>query len=238
VKLVAVGDIHADAGKLFDVINKLVLKVDFDKTTFVFLGDYVDGGTSACTVIDALIDYQSSWPHWKFLMGNHEDMMLSALGVQLSLCRDGGIDYSGDYYLWYNQGGRETLDSYYRSSQLSGYERAISQDLDVIPKEHIKWLRGLELTYATDNHIFVHAGLNPKGSSTVYDMLWIRDQFIRSDLDFGKRVIFGHTHIGKQPLVLPNKIGIDTMHHGHGVLSALIIDEEKKEYELVQSYSE
>jgi serine/threonine protein phosphatase 1 len=41
------------------------------------------------------------------------------------------------------------------------------------------------------------------------DLLWIRDEFIYSDFDFGKRVIFGHTPF-REPLVQPNKIGIDT----------------------------
>ncbi|MBW2174568.1 MAG: serine/threonine protein phosphatase, partial [Deltaproteobacteria bacterium] len=43
----------------------------------------------------------------------------------------------------------------------------------------------------------------------VWDMLWVRDEFIYSDFDFGKRVIFGHTPFPK-PLVFDNKIGIDT----------------------------
>jgi serine/threonine protein phosphatase 1 len=40
-------------------------------------------------------------------------------------------------------------------------------------------------------------------------MLWIRDEFIASKFDFGKRVIFGHTPF-REPLVQSNKIGIDT----------------------------
>jgi serine/threonine protein phosphatase 1 len=43
----------------------------------------------------------------------------------------------------------------------------------------------------------------------VWDMLWIRDPFICSQYDFGKRVIFAHTPFRK-PLVMKNKIGIDT----------------------------
>ena len=40
-------------------------------------------------------------------------------------------------------------------------------------------------------------------------MQWIRQTFIDSDDDFGKRVVFGHTHFS-EPLVEDNKIGIDT----------------------------
>ena len=40
-------------------------------------------------------------------------------------------------------------------------------------------------------------------------MLWIRNDFIDSTYDFGKKVIFGHTPLDK-PLIEKNKIGIDT----------------------------
>ena len=41
------------------------------------------------------------------------------------------------------------------------------------------------------------------------DLVWIRDTFIYSDYDFGKRVIFGHTPF-YEPFVTDNKIGLDT----------------------------
>jgi serine/threonine protein phosphatase 1 len=49
----------------------------------------------------------------------------------------------------------------------------------------------------------------PLDEQDEWDMLWIRDEFIYSDFNFGKRVIFGHTPF-REPLVLENKIGIDT----------------------------
>jgi serine/threonine protein phosphatase 1 len=58
----------------------------------------------------------------------------------------------------------------------------------------------------------VHAGMRkkvPLESQKKIDLLWIRDEFIFSDFDFGKRIIFGHTPF-KEPLVQTNKIGIDT----------------------------
>ena len=59
---------------------------------------------------------------------------------------------------------------------------------------------------------FVHAGLKealPLEAQLSEDLLWIRDEFIASDHDFGKRVVFGHTPFNN-PLVKPNKIGVDT----------------------------
>jgi serine/threonine protein phosphatase 1 len=40
-------------------------------------------------------------------------------------------------------------------------------------------------------------------------MTWIRDPFIFSDHNFGKKVIFGHTPF-VEPLLTHNKIGLDT----------------------------
>ena len=61
-------------------------------------------------------------------------------------------------------------------------------------------------------YIFVHAGLRPAvpfNKQVREDMLWIRDEFIDSNYDFGKTVIFGHTPF-RRPLIEANKIGIDT----------------------------
>ena len=76
----------------------------------------------------------------------------------------------------------------------------------------MEFFKSLRLFYETEEFIFVHAGLRPKiplKSQRSEDLLWIRDKFVKTKYDFGKRVIFGHTPL-KQPLVEPNKIGIDT----------------------------
>jgi serine/threonine protein phosphatase 1 len=39
--------------------------------------------------------------------------------------------------------------------------------------------------------------------------LWIREPFIFSEYDFGKKIIFGHTPF-TLPLMMDNKIGLDT----------------------------
>jgi len=81
-----------------------------------------------------------------------------------------------------------------------------------IPPDHLKFFKTLLPYYETDQFIFVHAGLIPGrelNEQSLYDMQWIRQTFIDSDDDFGKRVVFGHTHFS-EPLVEDNKIGIDT----------------------------
>ena len=58
----------------------------------------------------------------------------------------------------------------------------------------------------------VHAGFRPKvpiKEQSLDDMVWIREPFIYSDYDFGKKVVFGHTPFS-EPMVMENKIGLDT----------------------------
>jgi serine/threonine protein phosphatase 1 len=98
------------------------------------------------------------------------------------------------------------------------------QPRDYIPLAHLIWLAARPLYYETDRYIFVHAGLRPGvplSQQHRQDLLWIRDEFIESDHDFnGKQVVFGHTPM-KAPLVMWNKIGIDTMCRDCGALTAV-----------------
>jgi serine/threonine protein phosphatase 1 len=217
--LVAVGDIHAYKAKLDDLMSKLADRVDFSTTPLIFLGDYVDGGPDAKAVVEQLMAWERQYPHWVFLYGNHEDLMLDALVHQ---CKR-----YGNYYVWYGQGGKETLDSYFKDAGLSLYEKAISQPRDWIPSTHLTWLADRPFFHETDKFFFVHAGVEPGVDPIMTDvenMIWIRDEFIDSDDDWGKRIVYGHTY-NPEPVVQPNKIGIDTMTHSRGHLTAVLLDD-------------
>jgi serine/threonine protein phosphatase 1 len=56
-----------------------------------------------------------------------------------------------------------------------------------------------------------------------YEMMWIRDRFLLSDADFGKRVVHGHTPC-PVPEVLGNRIGIDTGAYFSGRLTCLVLE--------------
>ena len=78
-----------------------------------------------------------------------------------------------------------------------------------------------------EEYVFVHAGLRPKRpihEQSIEDLLWIRHEFIDSDYDWGKRIVFGHTPLSS-PLVQPQKIGIDTGAVYGGPLTAVILPE-------------
>ncbi len=222
-KIFAIGDIHGCYAELLFLMNKLRREAGLNhkKDTVVFLGDYIDHGPDSKKVIERLMFWQKKYPHWKFLYGNHEDLMLDALVY------NGRIYHS--YDLWWMQGGKETAQSYIPSDRTE-YEKAISSVKDNIPFEHLEWLRNLPIYYETDKYFFVHGGVKPDlslkeqkkalkgrfGEELKQEMLWIRDEFIESDFDWGKKIVFGHSIASKawwgkfgQPIIMKNKIGLD-----------------------------
>lgn len=219
-KLFAVGDIHGHFTELTALFETLTTGAGLqpDTDTVVFLGDYVDAGPSTREVVEQLMEWDERYPHWRFLKGNHEDLMLDALVYNFKKY--------GDYYIWWSQGGRATARSYL-PPDASAYERAIMQPREYIPPRHLEWLNNRPLTHEQNGYVFVHAGFAPRiglAGQTEEDMLWIRERFVNSDWDFdGKRVVFGHTPF-EEPLVMPNKIGIDTVFHDFGKVTAVELD--------------
>lgn len=188
-KIFAIGDIHGCFDKLQALMDKI--DIDFGNDTLVFIGDYIDRGEHSFEVVQYLIDLKKRYENIVFLKGNHEEMLEKYLS---------GLDK----LTYLVNGGQRALDSYMRNSnQTNGPQ---------IPREHLDFFASLQFYYQTDDYIFVHAGLKKKISLEMQkpeDMLWIRSKFIKSDYNFGKQVVFGHTPL-QEPLVQPNKIGIDT----------------------------
>ncbi len=189
-KLFAVGDIHGCFEKLSALMDKI--NIDFQKDMLIFLGDYVDRGPASFEVVEYLIDLKKKHAdNIIFLKGNHEELFLDYLDGKNRL-------------VFLSNGGQKTIESY-----MSNHK---NKDKNPVPKDHISFFQSLELFYATDDYIFVHAGLKkkvPLEEQVSEDLLWIRKKFIRSRYYFGKQVIFGHTPF-PEPLVQSEKIGIDT----------------------------
>ena len=188
-RIFAIGDIHGCMDKLGTLIDRL--DIEFERDTLVFIGDYIDRGPRSFEVVEYLINFKKRHQNIVFLKGNHEDMLEKYLS---------GVDR----FTYLANGGQQTLDSY--------LEQDRTPKTFPIPDSHLDFFKSLVLFFETDQYIFVHAGLKnkiPLDLQKTHDLLWIRSEFIHSDYDFGKQVVFGHTPF-PEPLVLPNKIGIDT----------------------------
>lgn len=65
----------------------------------------------------------------------------------------------------------------------------------------------------------------PLGAQSEHDLLWIRDEFLLHEEDFGKIVVHGHTP-APQPEIRPNRINIDTGAYATGQLTCLVLDDD------------
>src|SRR3972149_5105040 len=224
------GDIQGCCDEMMALYKTLVKEANLDpeKDVVGFVGDIVDRGPDSKKVIDQLMKWQKQYPHWFVLYGNHEDLMLDALVYGQRIYKS--------YDLWWGQGGKETAQSYFPHG-LSKYDMAISQPKDHIQTKHLEWLQNLPFWHEDEQYFYVHGGILPGVSleeqkhflqdgteeekETIRKaFLWARDQFIDSNYDWGKKVIFGHTadYNGRynaerkrfQPIIMPNKIGLDT----------------------------
>lgn len=213
-KIFCISDIHGHYKELMLLYKKLPINPKKDK--MVFLGDYIDRGPDTKKVIQQLIKWQKLYPHWVFLFGNHEDFMKEAL------VRNTGVYGFQAWDLWIYNGGDTTKQSYYPKG-LTASEKAIASISDFIPQSHLDFIASLPRYYEDDKYIYVHGGLKPgktAAETLPYDLIWIRDEFIDSNYGWGKKVIFGHSADGTgqynkahkkfQPIIMPNKIGIDT----------------------------
>lgn len=183
-RLLAVGDIHGCLHQLKALMGQVIPSL---ADQVVFLGDYVDRGPASFGVIDYLLEFGKTFPSTIFLRGNHEQMFSDYLEGH-------------DPTVFLNNGGMKTLDSYQQA------------EMWPIPESHRNFITTLRDVYETNDYIFVHAGLRPGlalAKQDRRDLLWIRREFINSDYDWGKTVVYGHTPL-KAPFIAETRLGLDT----------------------------
>jgi serine/threonine protein phosphatase 1 len=200
-----IGDIHGCKDMLMGLLH--VIRYEPGTDHLIFVGDYVDRGPDPKGVVDLILELKEGAPgRVDCILGNHEALLLdviSGFGLELYL---------------YNGGGA-TLRSYGTTPRF--------QDLSWLPEAHRGFYEGLTPYLDLEDYLIVHAGLVPGkalNEQALEDLLWIREPFIFSNHDFGKRVIFGHTPF-REPLVMKNKIGIDTGAVYGNKLTALELEE-------------
>lgn len=221
MKTFAIGDVHGQHGLLEGLLERIRGRSERGDT-LLFVGDYVDRGPDSKRVIDRVLALAAG--EWDgpvvTLRGNHEQMWQDALD-------DPGPTSEAQ---WRRNGGTETLTSY--------FGRKVPRDWrERIPQEHLDFLENLQERHEDEHAHYAHAGFRPGASAeeqVEFDLLWIREEFLGSDYDWGKPVVFGHTpqcDFAPSPLQPPtwralkepNKIGIDTGAAFGGPLTALIM---------------
>ena len=140
-RVLVIGDIHSGLRGLEQVLQKAEVT---PKDTLIFLGDYVDGWSTAVETIDFLLTLKKTH-NCIFIRGNHDE-----------LCYD-WLKEKKDNPIWFQHGGEATMKS---------YEKVSAETIT----EHLGFYENLKNYHLdSENRLFLHAGFtNLKGVEHEY----------------------------------------------------------------------
>lgn len=220
-RTLVIGDIHSGLRALEQLLAKASVTPE-DK--LIFLGDYVDGWSTAVETINFLLELQKTHD-CIFIRGNHDELCYDWLSTRV------------DNAIWMQHGGKATRAS---------YEKADTETINI----HMYFYENLENYYLdAENRLFLHAGFtNLKGIEHEYfpttfywdRTLWElaqslnpdlaeRDSKYPSRLTHYREIYIGHTPVSKtlsnvMPMRAANVWNIDTGAAFKGPLSMLDVD--------------
>ncbi len=222
MRVYAIGDIHGRD----DLLNALLTQIEADDlargaadTQIIFLGDLVDRGPGSAAVVETALALKTSGRCVRFLMGNHEEVFVSA-------CRKSDPKVTR-FFL--RIGGEATVLSYpiTRAEYMTLDMEQLTERLDtLVPREHVEFIESFEDQIIIGDYVFVHAGIRPGvplSDQKQSDMRWIREEFIDQRGDLEKVVVYGHT-IYEEVEERGSRIGIDTGAYDSGKLTALALE--------------
>jgi serine/threonine protein phosphatase 1 len=220
-RIYAVGDVHGCLDQLLALHRAIAAHLrahPHPDPLLLHLGDYIDRGPDSAGVIARLLGAPpAAGLRMVNLLGNHEDMLLAALAGSRM-----------DAEIWIANGGHAALASWGVPPRA-----ARRQWQALIPAPHLAFLRGLALTHRAGGYVFVHAGLRPGiaiASQTRQDLLWIREPFLSAEAMHEAVVVHGHTPEDSQPVVRPNRIGLDTGAVLGGPLTCAVLEADRLEF--------
>jgi len=206
---IVIGDVHGHYYALMSLMEAIAPSQD---DQIYFLGDLIDRGPHSAQVVQHVIKN-----NYQCLLGNHEKMLLDAVG--------NGKVQREELHIWLYCGGYSTLESYQNN----------------IPQEHINWFKSLPLYLDLQDIWLVHAGIDPKltiAEQTSEQFCWIRKPFHGMTKPYftDKLIVTGHTITFTLPGVKSGKVArgmgwidIETgaYHPKSGWLTAFDVDQEK-----------
>ena len=176
---IIIGDVHGYYETLLNLFE--LVKITAEDEVY-FLGDLIDRGPQSAQVVQFVMEN-----NYACLMGNHEQMMIDAVG--------GGEIISNLLQNWVYSGGYTTLVSYDHN----------------IPQDHIDWMNNLPIYLDLGDTFLVHAGLDPQRPlkhQTREECCWIRQEFHSMSEPYfkDKLIVTGHTITFTFPGVKPGQI--------------------------------
>lgn len=228
LRVYAIGDVHGCFDQLIELLERI--RADREESPvenckIIFLGDYVDRGPDNNGVLDYLISLQEGDEDCIFLMGNHDERMVSFI--------ENPAHVWDDMMRW---GGAQTIASYGVIPVAGEEYGSISKRFaEAVPTRHLEFLKSLKPSHEVGDYFFCHAGVRPGVSlqnQSALDLMWIRSDFTLHEKPFEKVVIHGHTP-QDVPEVRNNRLNIDTRCYDTGVLTAVAL--EGKSYRFLQT---
>jgi len=227
------GDIHGEYNKLVSLLEKV--KFDYEEDTLIQLGDVVDRGYNTKGVVDELLKIKNLLS----VRGNHDDEFVNFIKKGVSLL--------------YNQGGKETLQSYIieKPENVPEKEKHLLYGNNVfIPQTHIDFFKNQSMYIIDDEmNLFIHGGFNrhePLKNQSPDIFYWDRDLWSSAlsykamkdnsvkfkTKDKFKEIFIGHTPVNYWGYTTPqnaaNIWNLDTGSGKGGLLT--IMNLETKEY--------
>lgn len=220
LRIYAIGDIHGRVdllSKMIELIVKDLSHAPVLRPMSIFLGDYIDRGPDSYGVLE-LMTAGVLPTEIVTLRGNHELMLLDFLS-------DPARGSS-----WGANGGLETLHSYGVDVSALRTGKSLESLAEIfqgkLPPAHLSFVERTELSCSVGDYFFCHAGIRPGVALEAQhenDLLWIRDDFLRSRANHGKVVVHGHTPV-MEPESRTNRINIDTGAFISGTLTCLVLE--------------
>jgi serine/threonine protein phosphatase 1 len=209
----AIGDVHGCLDELREALDWCAADADSQGLSgrVHLLGDYVDRGPDSKGVLDLLMHgSQDAHIQWLPIMGNHDEILALAWR---------GPTVATHAQLWWEHGGQQTLQSF----GWNPVGRLPGHLAEFIDWSYIEFIESLPHATVTQDVLFVHAGIRPGiplESQALHDVLYIRGEFMRSQEDFGRIVVHGHTpNRNEHPQVYSNRVALDSGCFASGSLS-------------------
>jgi len=203
-RIYAVGDVRGDLGAvraMHAAIGGDLAARPCPRATLIHLGDVIGADAGSAEILALLTAPVPGLPIIT-LRGDHEQMLLDALDGDPAAATDWSHETGGD--------------------ARTGWPARL-------PARHVAFLRGLPDRHRASGYFFAHAGVRPgipllRQSGA--DLRGIRQLFLSSEQQFGAIVVHGHSVV-PSPVVLPNRIGIDTGAGMGGRLTCAVLEEDR-----------
>ena len=181
-RIFVMSDIHGQYDLFLKMLDRINLKRE---DLLVIIGDICDRGKKSYEIYMKCMKMRKLGYNLKFILGNHEDMLLEDLE------NDYSIRYETEYSVFRNS-------KYFENKDMKDWhEENFLEEIEWL----VKWLKNCPLVISGNENIFVHAGLDlNKGleKQEKETVLWTREEFwLMENVELeeykGKNIYFGHT---------------------------------------------